>query len=118
MTTTLPHFSLKLKLKPVPKARPRSGKNGTYTPKRTVDYENAIRKAFCEKYPTHEPLDGPVTLVMDFEPDRISVDIYPSLAVKSKLRGDLDNYVKAVGDALNGLAYNDDKQVQRIEAFK
>lgn len=33
-------------------------------------------------------------------------------------RGDLDNVVKAVKDALNGLVWADDSQVYRIQAYK
>ncbi len=29
--------------------------------------------------------------------------------------GDIDNYQKAIQDALNGIAYNDDRQVHKIE---
>jgi Holliday junction resolvase RusA-like endonuclease len=30
---------------------------------------------------------------------------------KSKLTGDIDNYAKSILDALNGVAYADDKQI-------
>jgi Holliday junction resolvase RusA-like endonuclease len=40
------------------------------------------------------------------------VEENPSVAQpKSKLTSDIDNYAKAVLDALNGVAYTDDKQV-------
>lgn len=32
--------------------------------------------------------------------------------------GDLDNYVKLVLDSMNGLLYNDDKQIVRLSATK
>ena len=37
---------------------------------------------------------------------------------KSKLRGDIDNYAKAVLDALNKIAYKDDKQVVSLYVEK
>lgn len=48
--------------------------------------------------------EGPVSLVLTF-----------GLAA---WRGDLDNYVKAVCDALNGVVYKDDRQVVQLTACK
>jgi len=36
----------------------------------------------------------------------------------SKLRGDVDNYLKSLMDGLNGVAYDDDGQVVSVKAFK
>ena len=83
---------------PVPKGRPRHTKNGgTYTPKRTRDYEERIGWAWKEAT-SHRPFEGPVSV-------NIAVD------EKGGHPADLDNYVKAALDALNGLAFADDKQV-------
>ncbi|HPU35322.1 MAG TPA: RusA family crossover junction endodeoxyribonuclease [Bacillota bacterium] len=87
--------------RPVPKQRPRAGKNGNiYTPKNCREYEKAVGRAAREVFVN--PYDGPVEL---------QVKIY--LASKG---GDLDNYIKAISDGLNGIAWRDDSQVSRIKA--
>lgn len=40
------------------------------------------------------------------------------LETKSKLRGDIDNYVKTILDALNGIAWRDDSQVVKVTGIK
>ena len=100
---------------PQGKARPRVTRHGTYTPKRTRDYERAIRQAWQDAGAVSfgtAPVS--VTLYAEFEPPK-------SLSKKKRLdlidRGaptkkpDADNILKAVCDALNGLAYADDAQV-------
>lgn len=96
---------------PVPKARPRLGKGGhVYTPETTRDFEGAVKRAFRRAHPGTEPLAGPVG---------VRVDVYCAGAGEwHKIRGDADNYLKAVCDALNKEAWVDDIQVVMAEVRK
>lgn len=90
---------------PRAKARPRVTRNGTFTPKGTVDAEARVRAAF-------ETLNLP-----DYRLDatfRIDVDFY----LGTRRHVDLDNLVKLVKDALNGVAYTDDHLVVDERARK
>lgn len=81
---------------PVPKARPRVTKHGTYTPRRTREWQQLVGWQYkMEKGPM---LKGDVAL-----------DV--TLHRRGRRRADWDNLGKAVADALNGIAYNDDRQV-------
>ena len=90
---------------PIPKARPRVYHGHGITPKRTLDAEKRVRDAFRARYPDSTPNDGPV---------EISAVFY----MPKRGRLDLDNLLKLVMDALNGLAYRDDAQVVRFHAAK
>lgn len=104
--------------RPHPKERPRvtqrGGKAFAYTPKTTVQAEKEI--AECWDGPVFEG-EVAVHLVFDNEGTAVIVERI-DLDMKSKLRGDLDNYVKTVLDALNGVAWPDDSQVVKITAIK
>jgi crossover junction endodeoxyribonuclease RusA len=93
---------------PVPKARPRLGKGKVYTPQRTRDAETAIAWHAKIAMAGRKPHQGPVNLCIRF-------------AVSSKkvmARPDIDNLIKTVMDAINGVAYVDDCQVTNISAWK
>lgn len=98
-------FAITIPGDPIPKARPRVYGGHGITPRRTLDAEKRVRDAFQARYPDSTPNDGPV---------EISAVFY----MPKRGRPDLDNLLKLVMDALNGLAYRDDAQVMRFHATK
>lgn len=107
----------------VGKGRPRFTKKGyAYTPKKTRDYEKEVRIEFLQKY----------GYVRSKYPISMSIEVYvePPKSVSKKKREELiesgyptkkpdcDNIVKIIGDALNEVAYEDDKQVVEINMKK
>lgn len=85
--------------RPVPKGRPRLGKNGNvYTPRKTREYEKLV--GWCTKQTMKEPLQGDIAM---------DIKVY----IKGPC-GDLDNLEKAILDGMNGIAYNDDRQVAAL----
>lgn len=88
---------------PRAKGRPRVTRRGTFTPKLTVAFENAIREAWdAELRP-----DMPACVRMD-------VTFY----LGTHRRVDVDNLAKAAGDALNTRAYDDDWRIHELRALK
>jgi len=89
---------------PIPKGRPRTTRTGhTYTPKRTAEAEADLAKQFKA-----EVVGGPFPL-------SVPVEVVASFYTKSKT-ADLDNLLKLTLDALNEIAWKDDKQVVSIQA--
>ena len=109
---------------PVPKARPRVTRNGrTYTPKKTADYEKLVRASYEEqagKYFGDGPLMCRISLYFPIPKSygkRKTERIFDKKILYTK-KPDIDNCVKAILDALNGIAYKDDSQVISIIASK
>ena len=115
---------------PVGKGRPKfSTVNGhavAYTPKKTANYETLVKLAYQTAYPQCKPFDKGVQL-------RMQINAYfqiPKSANKKKTaqmecgevrptkKPDCDNVVKAVCDALNGIAYYDDSQITEMHIGK
>lgn len=106
--------------KPVPKARPRVTRTGhAYTPKKTFDYEKYVRM-LAEIYMSEcglKPIDEAVRLTVSvFLPIPKSWSLSKKKnaeegVLKPVCRPDLDNLVKSIQDALNGVAYKDDSQI-------
>ncbi len=107
---------------PVGKQRPRVTRHGTYTPQKTAGYEKLVRDIYkINRFPK---LEGYLSM---------SVSAYypiPKSTSKKKkdmmLKGillpdkkpDVDNVLKCICDALNKVAYDDDKQIISMNIVK
>lgn len=111
--------------KPVAKGRPRLGRYGhTYTPEKTVQYENLVKVTFMNEYRNYIPYEGYI------EADIEAIFEIPKSYSKKKTKElletsnnydhkpDLDNIAKIILDSLNGLAYKDDSQVTVLHINK
>ena len=95
MTFTIPGAA-------VPKGRPRFGGGRAYTPARTKAYEAKVKmhalKARQEA--RLKPFKGDV---------RVTIEIW------GMKQGDITNVTKAIEDAMNGVIYEDDRQIQYVQ---
>lgn len=103
--------------KPVGKGRPRFANRGgyttTYTPEKTANYENWIKVCFMKAYPNFKPLEEALklTFIATFIKPKSNKMKHPTI------KPDCDNLIKCM-DALNGLAFLDDKQIVVVLAEK
>lgn len=101
-------MKLTLNIDPVPLARPRVTKFGTYLPKRSQTFRDAFqvmaRAAFRQ-----DPFTTPLAVTLHFFKNRNPA---------AKNYGDIDNLVKAVLDAGNGIIWQDDSIIAELHAFK
>jgi Holliday junction resolvase RusA-like endonuclease len=112
-----PILETALAWKPKVKDRPRWANGRMYTPKATQDAEKAIADQWRElELPTFDDL---LAVEFDFTNENIFVRLFEAADYENrKLRGDVDNYLKLAGDALNGVAYVDDRQIVRLTGAK
>ena len=113
---------------PVPKGRPRAtaigGQARMYTPAATRAYEQRVAVAAREATAKAPPMDGALSVSIE-----ITMPI-PASWTKAKRadalagmvmptgRPDLDNLIKALTDACNGIVWRDDAQIVRLMAEK
>lgn len=111
------------------KQRPRFARRGnyvaSYTPEQTVNYENLVKLSYQQAhkgfiYSRDIPLELEV-IVYKSIPKSFSKK-KTAQALNNELRPttkpDIDNVVKLISDALNKVAYEDDKQIVKIKCEK
>ena len=103
--TRIDEFHLILPGDPVAKGRPRVYGGHAITPRKTQRAEERIFAEFRRKYPDEAPFDGPVS-------------VYVKFWLSKRGKPDIDNLIKTVLDALNGVAYADDSQIVSVFAEK
>jgi len=89
----------------------------TYTPEKTVSYETFIKELFAIKYPDFEPVESALEmnlvlwLMIPTSASNKKKQLMEAGKLRPKKRPDNDNVLKAVMDALEGLAYKNDSQI-------
>ena len=106
--------SFTLPIMPVAKGRPRLSGRVVFTPVKTRHFENQCSWLMRTNY-KGPPLAGAVAckIVFALQKPKTSKRTYPDGHV-----GDLDNFVKAVCDAANGILWIDDCQIVDLHCFK
>ena len=109
---------------PKPKGRPKFTRKGhAYTPKTTLEYETDVKEFYQSQ--TEDFYDTAMRVRLVF-----NMAIPKSTSKKKRVlmetgiikctvhNGDVDNLAKAVLDALNGLAYEDDCLITKLTIIK
>lgn len=112
---------------PVAQARPRAttinGRVKMYDPKKSSEYKNYIRLVASQHAPK-ELLDGPIQLdVKIYKPTLKSFskkkkEMAEQGVLRPTTKPDVDNYVKAIKDALKNVIWKDDSQVVDLQVSK
>jgi Holliday junction resolvase RusA-like endonuclease len=102
------------------KQRPRSGRGHTYTPTATKKAEAFLREQFLFAMPDDfTPIEQSIGVSIVLRRDNIDFQVFPYTPHEVRsLSGDIDNYAKTILDALNGVAWKDDKQIERLFVVK
>jgi Holliday junction resolvase RusA-like endonuclease len=115
---------------PKPKGRPRFTKSGiAYTDKNTKAAESHVMTLASASMKNTKPYEGPVMIGLDFympipvsyskeyQAKAKSGQEFP-IKHKSHINPDIDNMIKLIMDALNGVCWEDDSQICSITANK
>ena len=108
------------------KGRPRLNTytGSVYTPTRTKDYEALVQQYFLLKYPKYKPFEGRVKVEINalFEVPKSAKKSEKELMLNNSInptkKPDIDNIVKIVLDAMNGVAFKDDIQITKLNVEK
>jgi len=107
----MPGLQIKVSGHPIPKqsfkASTHTGKITGYTPERVKAWQNQVAMAAIQAMFDSE---------LDMYQDELQAEIV--FLLPDKKRRDLDNLSKAVLDAMNGIVYKDDKQIQKLMLSK
>ena len=104
------------------------GKEGfKYTPADVKSYANWVRLCFMQKYPEHLPsvfydkslmveIDANMAIPKSFSKNKRELAL--GGFIRPQVKPDCDNIAKNINDALNGIAFPDDKQIATLVVRK
>lgn len=111
--------------KPFGKQRPRHTAYTTYTPKETKEHEKIVRGAYYQQVENARFREGAyISLeVCAYMPipkntSKVKRELMLKGEILPTVKPDWDNIGKLIADALNGVAYDDDKQIVEAVVIK
>lgn len=115
-------IELKIPGNPMGKQRPIVTRRGAFTPEKTVNYENLVKELYIiNKYPKIEGYIS-MSVVAYYPIPKNTSKVKKEKMIKGVLlpdkKPDIDNVLKAICDALNKVAYDDDKQIVNMNIAK
>ena len=116
MTSSVFHFVGEVVGKPRPRFNRMGTKVRTYTPKKGERFEKLVRDAYTAQCGTRH--EGAVKVEIAYR--RVLPKSRPKKTESERdlFKPDVDNVAKAVLDALNGVAFEDDKDVVSLKVEK
>ena len=113
---------------PVGKGRPKFARRGAfvtaYTPEKTASYENLVKLAASGAMAGRPPMEGAadVSIALFVTPPASWSQKKQRAALLGQVfptsKPDIDNVIKGIFDAMNGIVWQDDKQVVSLRVFK
>lgn len=95
----MPSYHFTVRGNPLPLPRHRDGRGHKYIPTPVREWQELVRgEALAARIPCTK---GPVEMILTFRR-------------ANRIRCDIDNLAKAVMDALEGIAYEDDSQIRTL----
>lgn len=119
-------YRFTIPVEPRTKQAVRFGRKGAFQPKSVTDYEAAVKAAcaeYMEKIGLSHQLTMPLQVHVRLRKDRTIVTLTPVVdpdEYKTEVRGDVDNYAKALLDGLQGEGgiIGNDRQVWSLNISK
>ena len=108
-------YQIVLEGSPMPKVRPRfdSRSKRAYNPKEYTEWKEDVALQAKAQHMPH--FNGPVSIEVALRADTTLVVVQSIDTERPKhVRGDVDNYVGSYMDALQGIAYENDRQVHDL----
>ena len=115
---------MRIYITPTTKERPRfnTSTGRAFTTGKTRDFEEALKWEYIKQNgKNYREKFIEVELIFSFKPPKSWSKKKINEALKGNIRptkSDIDNYIKAVLDSLNTVAYTDDRYVYKISAMK
>ena len=94
---------------PVPQSRPRVTRKHVYEAPRCAAYKSRLRAEAVAAMKGQPPLNDLVC---------VFINIRRNKKIDSRSFGDIDNHIKSILDACNGVCYTDDSQIFKVIAVK